>query len=120
MLGRTRRPPTDRECTITLVGPESAKYRLVQSARKQGFSVVEDEERMLSFPEGLGHDRGSLPGECLRGARLKEGFTQRDLAESAGLSRHHISEMEHGKRPIGKDVARRLAQSLNVDYRIFL
>jgi len=28
--------------------------------------------------------------------------------------------MEHGKRSIGKEMARRMAQSLNVDYRILL
>jgi plasmid maintenance system antidote protein VapI len=37
-----------------------------------------------------------------------------------GISQAHISEMEHGRRPIGKEMARRLAKLLKVDYRVFL
>jgi len=37
-----------------------------------------------------------------------------------GIPRRHISEMEHGKRPIGKETARRLAKALKCDYRVFL
>jgi plasmid maintenance system antidote protein VapI len=42
------------------------------------------------------------------------------LAALVGISQTHISEMEHGKRPIGKDMARRLAKVLRADYRVFL
>jgi len=37
-----------------------------------------------------------------------------------GIAQHHISEMENGKRPIGKETAKKLAAVLNGDYRIFL
>lgn len=59
-------------------------------------------------------------GVALRGARRREGLTQRQLAELLGISQAHISEMEHGKRPIGKEMARRLAKVFQVDYRVFL
>jgi transcriptional regulator with XRE-family HTH domain len=49
---------------------------------------------------------------ALRGARKRETLTQKELAHLVGVSQTHISEMEHGKRPIGKDMARRLAQVL--------
>ena len=29
-------------------------------------------------------------------------------------------EMENGKRPIGKETAKKLAKALNIDYRVFL
>ena len=57
---------------------------------------------------------------ALRGARKREALTQKDLAHLLGVSQTHISEMEHGKRPIGKDLARRLAKVLKVNYRVFL
>ena len=57
---------------------------------------------------------------ALRGARKREALTQKDLAHLVGVSQTHISEMEHGKRPIGKDMARRLAKVLKVNYRVFL
>jgi DNA-binding XRE family transcriptional regulator len=57
---------------------------------------------------------------CLRGARGKEELTQRQLAELTGIPQRHISEMESGKRVIGKETAHKLAKALNCDYRIFL
>ena len=61
------------------------------------------------------------PGTYLAGARHREGLTQRQLAEKTGIPQRHISEMENGKRGIGKERARKIAEALNVsDYRIFL
>ena len=42
------------------------------------------------------------------------------LAEATGIPRRHISDMENGKRPIGKQNARKLTEVLNVDPRRFL
>ena len=61
-----------------------------------------------------------IPAAILRGSRVKEGLTQAQLAEMSGIPRRHLSEMEHGKRPIGKETARKLAQALHCDYRVFL
>jgi len=60
------------------------------------------------------------PSVALRGARKREGLTQKQLAHMLGISQNHISEMEHGKRPIGKEMAKRLAKALNANYRVFL
>jgi len=59
-------------------------------------------------------------GVSIRGGRGKEGLTQKQLAELTGIAQHHISEMENGKRPIGKETARKLAAALNIDYPVFL
>ena len=59
------------------------------------------------------------PGDILRGARHREGLTQAQLATMIGVKPSHISEMEKGKRPIGKDMAKRLAKALNTSYRCF-
>jgi DNA-binding XRE family transcriptional regulator len=59
-------------------------------------------------------------GLMLRGSRQKAEMTQKDLAETLGISQHHISEMENGKRPIGKLMAKRFAEVFQCDYRIFL
>jgi transcriptional regulator with XRE-family HTH domain len=60
------------------------------------------------------------PGTLLRGSRNREGLTQQQLAERCSISRHHISEMENGRRTIGKKNAGKLAALLNVDPRLFL
>lgn len=59
-------------------------------------------------------------GMLIRGGRHKAGLTQKELAEKMGVLPHHISEMEHGKRPIGKKMAQKLGKIFRVDYRVFL
>ena len=49
-----------------------------------------------------------------------EGLTQAQLAEKIHIKPHHISEMENGKRTIGKEMAKRLAKALNTGYKVFL
>ena len=65
-------------------------------------------------------DAYSEGGLMLRGSRHKAEMTQVDLAKALGISQHHISEMENGKRPIGKVMAKRLAEIFKCDYRKFL
>ena len=62
----------------------------------------------------------SRPGAALQGARLKVELSQVELSEKLGIDQSDLSKMEHGKRPIGKKMAKRLAEILDVDYRIFL
>ena len=59
-------------------------------------------------------------GQMLRASRFKREVSQRTLAEAIGVSQHHISEMENGRRPIGKEMAHRFAAFFEVDYRLFL
>ena len=62
----------------------------------------------------------ALPGVLLAGARYREGLTQAQLAEKTGLPRRHISEMENGKRPVGKKNARILGDALGIEPRLLL
>ena len=56
----------------------------------------------------------------LRGSRHKAELTQEQVAAALGISQHHISEMENGKRPIGKEMALRFGRLFKTDYRKFL
>lgn len=62
----------------------------------------------------------STPGTVLRGARGLRGLTQARLAAAIGVHTPNISEMERGLRPIGKDMAKRLGQALDMPYKAFL
>ena len=64
--------------------------------------------------------RYSEAGVVLRGLRAKFGLSQEQLADQLGIPQSNISEMENGKRSIGKGMAKRLAGALSVDYRVFL
>lgn len=68
----------------------------------------------------LGYTAAAMPGVLLSGARYREGLTQAELAEKAGIPRRHISEMENGKRPIGKKNARLLGEALGIEPRLLL
>jgi DNA-binding XRE family transcriptional regulator len=60
------------------------------------------------------------PGYYLRLYRHRAELTQVELAKKVGVLQHHLSEMEHNKRAIGKGAAQKLAKVLNCDYRKFL
>jgi len=91
---------------------------------------LEEAKKVLASYGAIAQEPESVPWEevypdfngsvALRGARKREALTQKELAQLVGISQTHISEMEHGKRPIGKDMAKRLAKVLKVNYRVFL
>lgn len=57
---------------------------------------------------------------ALAGYRYREDLTQQQLSDLTGINRRHISEMEHGKRSIGKENAKKLAEALHCNYRSLL
>lgn len=56
----------------------------------------------------------------LRGFRTRKGLTQLELATRLGIRQSQISEMERGKRSIGKIFAKKLANFFHTDYKCFL
>ena len=52
-------------------------------------------------------------GELIREYRIKAGYSEKGLAEKAGLSQQHISQVELGKRNIGSDQLVRLGSLLS-------
>jgi plasmid maintenance system antidote protein VapI len=42
------------------------------------------------------------------------------VLKQIGIPQRHLSEMEKGKRPIGKEMAKRLANALKTHYKVFL
>lgn len=57
------------------------------------------------------------PGYYLELYRHRAGLTQARLARKAGMLQHHVSEMEHGRRSIGKSLARKLSAILDCNYQ---
>jgi DNA-binding XRE family transcriptional regulator len=60
------------------------------------------------------------PAKVLRGLRGKENVTQAEFARRIGIAQHHISEMETGKRSITLEMAKRIGETFNVSYKVFL
>lgn len=57
------------------------------------------------------------PGAALRVCRCSNRLSLAALAEVSGVPKGHLSQMENGKRPIGKRMAQKLADALGCDYR---
>jgi len=116
MLEHTRKRHTD---TIELCfrGPAARREEAARLLTELGFV---DASETVPWREAVPFEAAQLPGVCLSGARNRAGFSQRKLAELTGIPQRHISEMENGKRPIGKERAKVIAEALNTDYRVFL
>jgi DNA-binding XRE family transcriptional regulator len=116
MLGHTKKRPTD-ERLVRYVGPTEKIEKINNYAEELGLKNIED---TVSFHEAFPEYKGNETRMALNGYRSREGLTQEQLADLTGIPRRHISEMEHGKRPIGKESARKLAAALHCDYRRLL
>jgi len=60
------------------------------------------------------------PGDHLRVTRTMREMKQTELAKKIGVVPRQISDMEKGRAPIGKKMAMRLGEALNMDYKHFL
>ncbi|MDR1607124.1 MAG: helix-turn-helix domain-containing protein [Deltaproteobacteria bacterium] len=74
-------------------------------------------DELLSIEEAF---PDSHPGSRLRGLRVREGITQKQMAEKLGLRKRHISEMEKGTRPITLEMAKRIDSTFDIGYKVFL
>ena len=120
MSGRTKKLPTETECTLAFVGPVAHAEAARTALYALGFAEAERRDTVPwreVFPPMPEAER---PGRMLRAARSKEDLTQIQLAQQTGIPQRHISEMEHGKRAIGKERAKKLAEVLKIDYHVFL
>ncbi len=60
------------------------------------------------------------PLDFLKGLRYREGLSQIEFAKQLNISQTNLSAMENGRRIIGKELAKRIADIFELDYRIFL
>src|SRR5512138_2072013 len=109
MQGHTKKPPIDDMVTLHL----RVHRRTAPRVKKYAESIEADEDRNYTVAEVFPEYQGKEQQTALRAYRTREGLTQKQLAELTGIPQHHISEMENGKRGIGKERAKKLADKLN-------
>ena len=118
MLGHTKKRHTESPMEARFIGSGEKISELKDYAKRIG---LQDASDSLSIAEAFPAYGDNPLGLALRGARHREGLTQRELAEATGIPQRHISEMEGGKRQIGRERAKKIAEALHVpDYRVFL
>lgn len=112
-------------CVIIKLGNSKKSYHIPLSHQKDLETVLEKYSRddtPIAW-EVLAKDRiekYKKSGLVLRGMRYREGLSQKKLAEASGITQNEISNIENGRRPVGKKVAEKLAKVLNFDYRMLL
>ena len=102
---------------IAFIVPRDRISEAKRLMREHGFEPVRDS---VPWRDVLMKGDVNLPASNLAGARFKEGLTQSQLSEKTGIPRRHISEMENGRRDIGKQNAHKLGAALNIDPRLLL
>lgn len=117
MQVHTRKRHTE-QVELRFIGPVANMTQAIESLKPLGFVDLTDTVPWRdAYPE---YSEEELTGKALAGVRYREGLTQVQLSELTGIPQRHISEMENGKRPIGKETAKRLGKALNISYKVFL
>lgn len=100
----------------------SRQAREVEAFISSRLKLPAEKEKTIAAEKVLPEltDDALRPATMLRGARYKADMTQKELADILGIRQHHLSEMENAKRPIGKQMAKRLADVFKSDYRLFI
>jgi DNA-binding XRE family transcriptional regulator len=107
------------ETTRNFVVPHCATPRLLAFLKYIQEQVDDDSVPVDEAFKHL-HQKYGKVGATIRGARARDEMTQAELARRLNIRQAHVSAMEHGKRTIGKAMARKLAKIFNTDYRLFL
>lgn len=83
---------------------------------------VTSDEKYTSIDELFSDltQKSGEPGILLKGLRYREGLNQIEFAKKLNISQTNLSAMENGRRVIGKELAKRIANIFQLNYRVFL
>jgi DNA-binding XRE family transcriptional regulator len=117
MQAHTKKHPI-KTIELKFIGPIVNMARAIETLKSLGFKDTSDSVPWREAYSECSEEQ--LIGKALAGARCREDLTQTQLSEMTGIPQRHISEMENGKRTIGKEMAKRLGKALNISYKVFL
>ncbi len=119
MLVHVKVPPTDLRIT-----GEGAQTVINDLHRLYNDNLIIDvEENYVDVEETDWYKKMQAkmtPGAVLRVYRHNAGLSLADFSEKSGVPKGHLSQMENGKRPIGKHMACKLSKTIGCDYRSLL
>lgn len=92
------------------------KYVVEEKPRKK---LKKQSQTIKSLFKNL-DDKFTKAGALLKGLRLREGLSQIEFAKKINVTQANLSNMENGRRPIGKIVAKRIEKVFGTNYRYFL
>ena len=100
--------------------PQSAALKLFDFLSK--LQTQNGNNELINADEMFSHldKKYGKVGATIRGFRFRDGLTQKDLACKLKIHQTHVSQIEHGKRVVGKNLAHKFAKVFDTDYRLFL
>lgn len=118
MSERMKKPHTENIAMVTWHG---AHYALPVGVIEK-YKVKGVAKKHLSINDVFGEliDEHGEPGLLLKGLRHRESLSQIEFAKILNITQANLSAMENGRRSIGKEIAKRIAEQFEVDYRMFL
>jgi DNA-binding XRE family transcriptional regulator len=128
MSAHTKKPHTNNLIEIIVQGTTQQKFILPRKvspillAFLRSLQIKQKENILVPANEvfkTLNKKYGKI-GTTIRGLRAREELTQTELAKKLNIHQAHVSQIENGKRAIGKKLAKKLAKVFNTDYRLFL
>jgi DNA-binding XRE family transcriptional regulator len=124
MLAVVKKPRTNKTLFKVKGDIPSEVIEYLEREFGQDVEVVKDDEEFLNiFDTDWYKDisEATTPGDTLRIYRENFRMTQAELGRKLGkFTRQKISDMEHNKRAISKDVARKLSQLFDVPIDRFI
>jgi ribosome-binding protein aMBF1 (putative translation factor) len=122
MSAHMKKPRTEVEVRT---GTKVLRFKGVPQAKLRSLVVSLEDYRDESAPwREVAQERFQSSGcegaYMVRAARKRVGMTQVQLAEKLKMPQGNLSQIETGKRSVGKLLAKRLSKVLGVDYRVFL
>ena len=118
MSALTKKHHTDKIANVSWHG---GHYAVPINIIEQ-YKVKLDHNDYMSIEDVFGDllQEKSEPGVLLKGLRYREGLSQIEFSKRVNISQTNLSAMENSRRNIGKELAKRIADIFELDYRIFL
>ncbi len=100
---------------------EIANQYIVEREKKQTSSTIKKKKiKNLDSVFAKLESQYTKAGVLLKGLRLRENLSQVEFGKKIKVTQANLSNMENGKRPIGKIIAKRIGKIFNTNYRYFL
>lgn len=128
MSAHTRKLLTNDSIKVTVHGNLDTNFTIPYKDSRKLFDFLhslqsyEEDDVLISADEvfkDIDKKHGKV-GVTIRGLRVRDGLTQRDLSQKLNIHQSHISQIENGKRVVGKNLAHKLAKVFHTNYRLFL
>lgn len=105
-----------------LTGQNLVLFPLKSKNAKENYILNHDENINNPFIDLINYDALPPTLKFIKDSLIFHKITaiKTESEDSENITQTNLSAMENGRRPIGKELAKRIAEKFQVDYRIFL